>query len=80
MAVEIDLAGCSYNPDPEQHQDAVAAAVAAEVRKEMERELRPRPPPRFAASGDAADTSELDMLQVSRPPCPAVDVSSTLAS
>ena len=25
--------GCSYNPDREQHQDAVALAVAAEMQK-----------------------------------------------
>mmetsp|Transcript_6152 Transcript_6152/g.17651 ORF Transcript_6152/g.17651 Transcript_6152/m.17651 type:complete len:394 (-) Transcript_6152:215-1396(-) len=63
-AVEVDAAGCSYNPDAEQHQDAVAAAVAAEVQKALDQELRPQAPPRFAANGDAADASELDMLQV----------------
>lgn len=31
--MEIDPAGCSYNPDAELHQEAVAAAVAAENRK-----------------------------------------------
>jgi nucleolar protein 53 len=47
-AVEIDLPGCSYNPDREQHQDAVAAAVAAEVRKAIAKELQPLAPPRLA--------------------------------
>ena len=36
--VEVPLPGCSYNPDPEQHQDALAAAVAAELRKEAQQE------------------------------------------
>ena len=36
--VEVPLPGCSYNPDSEQHQDALAAAVAAELRKEAQQE------------------------------------------
>lgn len=36
-AVEVDAAGCSYNPDAEQHQDAVGVAVAAELAKEAKR-------------------------------------------
>lgn len=32
-AVEVDLPGCSYNPDQEQHQDAIALAVATEMQK-----------------------------------------------
>lgn len=36
-AVEIDPAGCSYNPDPELHQEAVATAVAAETRKLLDK-------------------------------------------
>lgn len=36
-AVEIDPAGCSYNPDHEQHQEAVALAVAAETRKLLDK-------------------------------------------
>lgn len=62
-AVEIDQPGCSYNPDAELHQDAVAAAVAVEVRKAIAQELMPKAPPRF--SNEAVDhISELDMLQV----------------
>lgn len=41
-AVEVDPAGCSYNPDYEQHQDAVAVAVAAENMKLIDRELEPK--------------------------------------
>ena len=36
-AVEIDPAGCSYNPDRGQHQEAVAAAVAVETKKMLDR-------------------------------------------
>jgi nucleolar protein 53 len=36
-AVEVDAAGCSYNPDAEQHQDAVGVAVAAELAKDARR-------------------------------------------
>ena len=32
-ALEIDDPGCSFNPDSEQHQDALAAAVAGEMKK-----------------------------------------------
>ena len=37
LQVEIDPAGCSYNPDVELHQEAVAAAVAAENRKLLDK-------------------------------------------
>lgn len=43
-AVEIDRAGCSYNPDEEQHQDALADAVAALVGKQLRKELEPVAP------------------------------------
>ena len=42
-AVEIDAPGCSYNPDPEDHQDAVAEAVAAEMSKQYAEEMLPKP-------------------------------------
>jgi hypothetical protein len=32
-AVEVDAAGCSFNPEPEAHQEALAAVVAAVVKK-----------------------------------------------
>ena len=41
-AVEIDPAGCSYNPDRELHQDVIAQAVAAEYSKQIDRELQPK--------------------------------------
>lgn len=45
--VEIDLPGCSYNPDAEQHQDALAEAVAAEMAKVYAKEHLPLPNKRF---------------------------------
>ena len=51
-AVEVDAAGCSYNPDAEQHQDAVGAAVAAELAKEAKRlALMKAAPPRLVEGG-----------------------------
>lgn len=61
-AVEVDQPGCSYNPDAEQHQDAVAAAVAAEVQKQLAAELAPKPPVGLAHG--AAELDDLRMLQV----------------
>jgi hypothetical protein len=60
-AVEIDPAGCSYNPDPEAHQEAVAAAVAAETRKLLDKELQPLPVPRTVDY--QPETDELALLQ-----------------
>lgn len=61
-AVEIDHPGCSYNPDYELHQDAIAVAVAAELRKQTDRELAPTAPLQNVV-GDA-DADELAQLQV----------------
>lgn len=61
-AVEVDAPGCSFNPDFEQHQDAVAAAVAAEVRKAIDAELQPLPPPRNVDA--ELEVDELLRLQV----------------
>lgn len=44
-AVEVDPAGCSYNPDHELHQDVVAQAVAAEYARQIDKELQPKAPP-----------------------------------
>ena len=61
-AVAVDPPGCSYNPEPEQHQDALAAAVAAEVSKAIEQELRPLAP---QSHGDGSmEQDELTLLQV----------------
>lgn len=43
-ALEVDAPGCSFNPDPAQHQDALAAAVAIEVAADLAKELAPRAP------------------------------------
>lgn len=40
-AVRVDQPGCSFNPDFEHHQDAVAEAVAAELRPAIEAATRP---------------------------------------
>ena len=66
MAVVVDQPGCSYNPDGEQHQDAVAEAVAAEVKKTLASGLMPKPPPQFAEAGasPSGQITELAMLQV----------------
>ncbi len=42
--VEVDDPGCSYNPDREQHEEAVAHAVAVELQKKMNAEMRAKPP------------------------------------
>ncbi|PSC76643.1 Nop53 (60S ribosomal biogenesis) [Micractinium conductrix] len=60
-AVEIDPAGCSYNPDVELHQEAVAVAVAAETRKLLDKELQPVAPPRTVDYD--VETDELALLQ-----------------
>lgn len=51
--VEVPLPGCSYNPDPEQHQDALAAAVAAELWKQAQQEAsKAQPQRRLEAPAD----------------------------
>ncbi len=50
-AVEIDAAGCSFNPDYEQHQEALAELVTLEHKKQLKRELAPRAPPQLVAKG-----------------------------
>ena len=62
-AVEIDAAGCSFNPDREAHQDAVAVAVAAEMKKIYDKELQPTAPLALVDYDPHVD-DELDMLQV----------------
>lgn len=46
-SVEVDLPGCSFNPEEEQHQDALAEAVAAEMTKVYAKEHLPLPNRRF---------------------------------
>lgn len=62
-AVEVDAAGCSYNPDSEQHQDAVGAAVAAELAKDARRlALSKAAPPRLVDSSGVGGRNELSRL------------------
>ncbi|KAF8068237.1 dscc1 [Scenedesmus sp. PABB004] len=61
-AVEVDLPGCSFNPDYESHQDALAVAVAAEYRKQLRAELAPTAPPLHAPAGHAPPADELEAL------------------
>ena len=44
-ALEVDTPGCSYNPDADAHEDAIAEAVAAVVGGAHVTELQPRPRP-----------------------------------
>ena len=61
-AIEIDAPGCSFNPDRELHQDAVAVAVAAEMKKIYDKDLEPTAP--LAVVDYDPETDELAMLQV----------------
>jgi hypothetical protein len=62
-AVEVDPGGCSFNPDVEQHQDAVALLVEQEMRKVLRQELAPKAPP-LEADADYKRLSELEQLPV----------------
>lgn len=62
-ALEVDAAGCSFNPDEDAHQDALAVAVAAEVAKDVQRVLEaPAAPPKRVDY--VPETDELALLQV----------------
>jgi hypothetical protein len=50
-AVEIDMPGCSFNPEYEAHQDALAVAVAREYKQQLKEELAPKAPSLFAPAG-----------------------------
>ncbi|RAL54928.1 unnamed protein product [Cuscuta campestris] len=62
-AVEVDPPGCSFNPPPESHQDALAAAVADEMQKVYQDELGPEPVP-LTVPGDTVDEENLYFLDV----------------
>uniref|UniRef100_A0A1J3FVA9 Ribosome biogenesis protein NOP53 n=1 Tax=Noccaea caerulescens TaxID=107243 RepID=A0A1J3FVA9_NOCCA len=62
-AVEVDPAGCSYNPAAESHEDMVAEAVAQEMQKVYKTELGPEPVP-LTIDGDAIDEDERYFLGV----------------
>ncbi|GLI67125.1 hypothetical protein VaNZ11_011333 [Volvox africanus] len=64
-AVAVDIPGCSFNPDVEQHQDALALLVAAELKKELRKELLPSAPPgQVEVPKGARPLTELEQLQV----------------
>lgn len=65
-AVEVDAAGCSYNPEVEHHQEALSQAVATEMQKLYKRETQPRSVPRFVDY--QPETDELALLQVDAEP------------
>jgi nucleolar protein 53 len=61
-AVEVDQPGCSFNPDYEAHQDAIAAAVAREYKRQLRQELAPSAPSLHAPADYKAPEDELDAL------------------
>ncbi|DBA78810.1 hypothetical protein WJX77_011316 [Trebouxia sp. C0004] len=66
IPVEVDAAGCSYNPDVEHHQEALSQAVATEMQKVYKQELLPKRVPRFVDY--EPETDELALLQVDAEP------------
>ncbi|VVB02895.1 unnamed protein product [Arabis nemorensis] len=62
-AVEVDPAGCSYNPTAESHEDMLAEAVAQEMQKVYKNELGPDPVP-LTIEGDAINEDEKYFLEV----------------
>ncbi|KAL8542206.1 hypothetical protein ACS0TY_003172 [Phlomoides rotata] len=56
-AVEVEHPGCSFNPHPESHQDALARAVADEMQKIYQHELGPEPIP-LVVPGEAIDEED----------------------
>jgi nucleolar protein 53 len=72
-ALEVDAPGCSFNPDPAQHQDALAVAVAAEVAAELAAVLAPRPPAAAITEGEGGDAFT-GMLTVAGPGAVEEDV------
>lgn len=63
----MDIPGCSFNPDLEQHQEAVAEAVAAEMTKMYAREHMPKSKKVF---NHMPEVDELEALLVTYPPPP----------
>ena len=66
-AVVVEAPGCSYNPDPESHAEAIAAAEAAEATKLNRDYLRPKPPPKYVPWSAQDEMDELGLLQVDVP-------------
>ncbi|PIN11072.1 Cellular protein [Handroanthus impetiginosus] len=61
-AVEVEPPGCSFNPDPESHQDALARAVADEMQKIYKHELGPEPVP-LIVPGEVVDEEDKYFLE-----------------
>ncbi|KAK6143195.1 hypothetical protein DH2020_023543 [Rehmannia glutinosa] len=61
-AVEVEHPGCSFNPHPESHQDALARAVADEMQKIYQHELGPEPIP-LIVPGEAIDEEDKYFLE-----------------
>ncbi|XP_075485449.1 ribosome biogenesis protein NOP53-like [Primulina tabacum] len=61
-AVEVEPSGCSFNPDPETHQEALARAVADEMQKIYQHELGPEPVP-ILVPGQAIDEEDKYFLE-----------------
>ncbi|WZZ55687.1 hypothetical protein YC2023_055794 [Brassica napus] len=62
-AVEVDPAGCSYNPTAESHEDMLAEAVAQEMQKVYKTELGPEPVP-LTIDGNNNIEDEAGLLSV----------------
>ncbi|EPS72917.1 hypothetical protein M569_01838 [Genlisea aurea] len=62
-AVEVEPPGCSFNPHPHSHQDALATAVADEMQKIYRKELGPEPVP-LIVPGEVIDEEEKYFLDV----------------
>ncbi|KAI4385628.1 hypothetical protein MLD38_003629 [Melastoma candidum] len=61
-AVEVEPPGCSFNPEVESHQDALAQAVADEMQKVYKDELGPEPVP-LIVEGEVIDEEERYFLE-----------------
>ncbi|KAL0349377.1 UNVERIFIED_CONTAM: Ribosome biogenesis protein NOP53 [Sesamum angustifolium] len=61
-AVEVEHPGCSFNPHPESHQDALAHAVADEMQKKYQHELGPEPIP-LVVPGEVVDEEDKYFLE-----------------
>ncbi|KAL0387905.1 UNVERIFIED_CONTAM: Ribosome biogenesis protein NOP53 [Sesamum radiatum] len=61
-AVEVEHPGCSFNPHPESHQDALARAVADEMQKIYQHELGPEPIP-LVVPGEVVDEEDKYFLE-----------------
>lgn len=61
-AVEVEPSGCSFNPHPDTHQEALARAVADEMHKIYRHELGPEPVP-LLVPGQAINEEDMYFLE-----------------